>query len=138
MSLPHARPATLRFEAPQGPMMCRWLQLASYALGGVFLANAVPHFANGISGREFPSPAGGIGSPTLNVVWGGLNIVFAYVLLARVGRFDLRNATHALSVGVDRLGHGDQPRAPLWRVVRRSLTARAAHSSRGSLSCDPP
>ena len=33
-----------------------WYVYVAHVLGGAFLANAVPHFVNGISGRPFPSP----------------------------------------------------------------------------------
>jgi hypothetical protein len=33
-----------------------WLDDLSYVFGGGFLANAVPHFVNGVMGRPFQSP----------------------------------------------------------------------------------
>ena len=33
-----------------------WLHFVSWFFGGMFAANAVPHFVNGISGRPFQSP----------------------------------------------------------------------------------
>ena len=33
-----------------------WLHLLSYGFAGVFLANAVPHVVNGVSGRAFQTP----------------------------------------------------------------------------------
>ncbi len=33
-----------------------WIQYVSYFLGCAVLANAVPHFVNGISGCSFQSP----------------------------------------------------------------------------------
>jgi hypothetical protein len=33
-----------------------WLSCVSYFLGGAFLANAVPHFVSGMTGRAFQSP----------------------------------------------------------------------------------
>ncbi len=57
---------------------------------GMFLANAVPHFVNGISGDSFPTPFAkppgkGLSSPLVNVVWALFNLVVGYVLF-RVGR----------------------------------------------------
>ena len=74
----------------------RWYHYIAYFFGGAFFANAVPHFTNGISGRPFPSPFAsppgqGLSSPTINVLWGTLNLVIGYLLVCRVGRFDLRS-----------------------------------------------
>ena len=60
---------------------------------GVFLANAVPHFVNGISGNPFPSPFGdppgfGSSSPLSNVLWGGFNLLLGFSL-ARLGKVEL-------------------------------------------------
>jgi hypothetical protein len=63
-----------------------WYVYLARFVGGVFLANAVPHFVNGISGRPFPSPfsspAGrGESSPVVNVVWGAFNTAVGYFLV---------------------------------------------------------
>ena len=55
-------------------------------------------------GRRFPSPFSsppgkGESSPLINVLWGSLNAVIAYVLLGRVGEFHLRETTDVLVVG---------------------------------------
>jgi hypothetical protein len=73
-----------------------WLHLVSYFFGGAFLANAVPHFVSGIMGRPFQTPFAkppgqGLSSSTVNVLWGFFNAVVGYLLLARVGHFDLRS-----------------------------------------------
>jgi hypothetical protein len=34
----------------------RWYHCVSYFFGGVFLANAIPHFVSGMMGRPFQSP----------------------------------------------------------------------------------
>ena len=34
----------------------RWYHYVAYFFGGAFLANALPHFGNGISGHAFQSP----------------------------------------------------------------------------------
>jgi len=52
----------------------------------MFLANAVPHFVQGISGNPFPSPFAkppgqGDSSPLVNVVWGFGNFVAGALLL---------------------------------------------------------
>ena len=57
-----------------------WYHYVSYFFAGAFLANAVPHVTNGISGRPFQSP-------------------FAYLLICRVGSFSLLNTAHVLTLG---------------------------------------
>jgi hypothetical protein len=84
------------------------LHLASYFLGGVFLANAVPHLVSGVTGRAFQSPFAqppgqGLSSSTVNVLWGAFNTVVGYALLCRVGDFDLRTTGDALAFGVGAL-----------------------------------
>jgi len=73
-----------------------WLDIVSYFFGGLFLANAVPHFVSGVMGKPFQTPFAkppgkGLSSSTVNVLWGFANFVVAYVLLLRVGHFDLRS-----------------------------------------------
>jgi hypothetical protein len=82
----------------------RWYHYIAYFFGGAFLANTVPHFVNGISGNAFQSPFAsppgeGLSSSTVNVLWGLLNLVVAYLLICRVGSFSLRKTTHALTLG---------------------------------------
>lgn len=84
--------------------MMNGLWLVSYFFGGVFAANAVPHFAAGTMGRPFQSPFAkppgqGLSSATVNVVWGFFNAVAAYLLVARVGVFDPRAVPHILAFG---------------------------------------
>jgi len=57
-------------------------------IGGMFLANGVPHFVQGVSGNPFPSPFAnppgkGDSSPVVNVVWGFANLVAGALLLYR-------------------------------------------------------
>ena len=83
----------------------RWYHYVAYFFGGVFLANTIPHLVNGISGRSFQSPFAsppgrGLSSPTVNVLWGMFNLVVAYGLVARVGRFDLRQTRHVAVLGL--------------------------------------
>ncbi|QAY94554.1 hypothetical protein CWB41_01360 [Methylovirgula ligni] len=82
-----------------------WLHDLSYLFGGAFLANAIPHFVSGTMGRPFQSPFAkpsgrGLSSSTVNVLWGFANFVFAYLLIARVGNFDVHAADHVVAVGV--------------------------------------
>lgn len=69
-----------------------WPFLLAHFFAGAFLANGVPHFVNGVSGRRFPSPfaappARGESRPVVNVLWGLANFLAGYLLLARVGPF---------------------------------------------------
>ena len=74
--------------------MTGWIDEVSYFFGGAFLANAIPHLVSGVTGRPFQSPFAsppgkGLSSSTVNVVWGFLNLAVGYVLICRVGNFDL-------------------------------------------------
>ncbi len=82
-----------------------WLHDASYFFGGAFLTNSVPHFVNGVMGRPFQSPFAkppgqGLSSSTINVLWGFFNLAVGYVLICRVGDFDLRSTEHAVASGL--------------------------------------
>jgi hypothetical protein len=82
-----------------------WLNLVSYFFGGLFLCNAIPHVVSGLMGRPFQSPFAkpsgqGLSSATVNVVWGVLNLVVAYILICRVGDFSLRSTADTVSLGV--------------------------------------
>jgi hypothetical protein len=82
----------------------RWYHYVSYFFGGAFLANTLPHFVNGISGNAFQSPFAsppgiGLSSSTVNVLWGFFNLAIAYLLVCRVGSFNLRKTGHVLVLG---------------------------------------
>jgi hypothetical protein len=82
----------------------RWYHYVAYFFGGAFLANALPHLINGISGHPFQSPFAsppgeGLSSATVNVLWGLFNLAVGYVLVGRIGRFDLRKTAHAAVLG---------------------------------------
>jgi hypothetical protein len=86
----------------------QWYTYVAYLLGGAFLVNAVPHFGNGVSGRSFPSPFAsppgkGQSSPTVNVLWGALNL-----LVFHVGEFNARSIPDALALGAGGLLMGIQ------------------------------
>ncbi|MFZ0393216.1 MAG: hypothetical protein WCF17_06020 [Terracidiphilus sp.] len=85
-----------------------WLHYISWFAGGLFAANAVPHFVNGISGRAFQSPFAsppgkGLSSSTVNVLWGAFNAVVAYCLVLRVGAFNCRSIADLAVVGAGAL-----------------------------------
>jgi hypothetical protein len=85
--------------------MSDWIHYVSYFFGGAFLANAVPHFVSGVMGRAFQSPFAkppgkGLSSSTVNALWGSFNIAIGYLLIVRVGSFDLRSMSDVLSAGL--------------------------------------
>jgi hypothetical protein len=85
-----------------------WLHLVSYFFGGAFFANATPHFVSGVMGKPFQSPFAkppgqGLSSSTVNVLWGFLNIVVGYVLVCRVGDFELSNTIEITALGLGML-----------------------------------
>jgi hypothetical protein len=85
-----------------------WYQYIAYFFGGAFLANAMPHFSNGISGRSFPTPFAkppgkGLSSPTVNVFWGAFNAVVGYLLVFHVGQFSVYNTENVLIAGAGAL-----------------------------------
>ncbi len=80
----------------------------SYFVGGAVLANAIPHFVNGISGRPFQTPFAkppgeGLSSSTVNVLWAFFNLIIGYILIWRVGDFDLRTTPHIATAGAGAL-----------------------------------
>jgi hypothetical protein len=82
----------------------RWFHYVAYFFGGAFFANTLPHLINGISGSPFQSPFAsppgqGLSSSTVNVAWGLFNLAIAYLLVCRVGSFELRKTQHVLVFG---------------------------------------
>jgi hypothetical protein len=82
-----------------------WQHDLAYFAGGLVLANAVPHFVSGTMGRAFQSPFAkprgqGLSSSRINLVWGFLNLVIAYLLICRVGDFDLRATEDVAALGL--------------------------------------
>jgi hypothetical protein len=62
-----------------------WYLIASF-FAGIFLANAIPHFVQGVSGNKFPTPFSkppgiGLSSAAVNVVWALFNFFIGYFLL---------------------------------------------------------
>ena len=83
----------------------RWYHLIAWFFGGAFLANMIPHLVNGMSGSPFQSPFAtppgeGLSSAMVNVLWGMFNLIVGYLLVVRVGRFELRQTTHVVVLGL--------------------------------------
>jgi hypothetical protein len=77
----------------------KWYHFIACLFAGAFLANAVPHFVNGVSGNAFPSPFSdppgiGLSPPMINVAWAFFNIIIGY-LLFRAGKI-----RHSNKVGI--------------------------------------
>ena len=86
----------------------QWLYDVAYFFGGAFLINALPHLINGLMGRPFQSPFAkppgqGLSSSIVNVLWGFFNLVLAYLLLCRVGTFDLHALDQVSAAGLGAL-----------------------------------
>ena len=66
-----------------------WYYYVLHFIGGVFLANGVPHFVQGICGNRFQTPFAsppGVGesSAVVNVVWGWVNLLIGGLLMRLV------------------------------------------------------
>jgi hypothetical protein len=82
-----------------------WLHLVSYFFGGILLANSIPHLVSGMMGRPFQTPFAkppgeGLSSSTVNALWGFFNVVVGYLLVVRVGNFDLRSSRDIAAFGI--------------------------------------
>jgi hypothetical protein len=82
----------------------RWYHNVSYFFAGAFLVNGIPHFVSGVTGHPFQSPFAsppgqGLSSAIVNVLWGSLNLAIGYLLVCRVGQFDMRRTRHILIAG---------------------------------------
>jgi hypothetical protein len=76
----------------------------AYFSSGLLITNGIPHFVNGISGRKFQSPFAsppGVGesSPQINVIWGMVNFILGYLLLAGIGDFTIGITVDVLLFG---------------------------------------
>ncbi len=66
----------------------KWHDYLMNFFSGIFIANGIPHFVNGISGDAFPTPFSdpafyAPSSPTVNVMWALLNFIVGYLLLTK-------------------------------------------------------
>ena len=83
-----------------------WSLLLVRFLAGVFLANGIPHFVHGMSGRPFPTPFArppGVGdsSPVTNVLWGSANFLGGALLLGAMAPYEpgYNGETAAVALG---------------------------------------
>ncbi len=82
-----------------------WYAYLAYFFAGAFLANSVPHFVSGITGKRFQSPFAsppGVGesSPVVNVIWGLVNFFAGYALIFGVNEFCLGFTREVLMVAI--------------------------------------
>lgn len=66
----------------------KWYNYLFAFSAGIFLANSIPHFVNGISGNAFPTPFSnppgkGLSEPIINIVWSFVNMAIAYFLFVK-------------------------------------------------------
>ena len=85
-----------------------WYSYLAYFFAGFFLANGVPHFVNGISGKRFPSPFAsppgrGESPPLVNALWGLSNFFIGYTLIFKVGDFHVGMTRDVLMIGLGAL-----------------------------------
>ncbi len=97
------RPAKIGFAKRKETSM-HWYHYVAYFFGGAFLANTLPHLGQWNLGTCLSEPlriaAGqGLSSSTVNVLWGFFNLAVAYLLVCRVGSFNLRKTRHVLILG---------------------------------------
>jgi hypothetical protein len=107
-----------------------WLFLLSYFFGGVFCANAVPHFVSGTMGRPFQTPFAkppgqGLSSSTVNVCWAIFNAAVGYILVCRVGAFDLTSTPDVAASGLGALVISLQAARHFGRFHGGNLAERA-------------
>ncbi len=82
-----------------------WFYLVAIP-AAAFLVNGVPHFVQGLSGKQFPTPFSGGGgtfdSAARNVLWGSANLIIGGVLLwtIRAGLSDPVLVIELVVVGV--------------------------------------
>jgi hypothetical protein len=89
----------------------RWNHYVSYFWGGAFLTNAIPHFVSGVMGHPFQSPFAnppgqGLSTAMVNVLWGAFNLAVGYMLLCKVGKYELKQTKHVLVSGLGALVMG--------------------------------
>jgi hypothetical protein len=85
-----------------------WHHLLSYLFAGAALANAIPHVVSGLMGRPFQTPwakprGPGQSSSIQNVLWGFANLVVGYLLLSRIGDFDIHANADVIALGLGAL-----------------------------------
>lgn len=67
-----------------------WIAYIVHFIAAAFMTNGIPHFVAGVSGRPFRTPfvrmsSTRLSSPEINVIWGWLNFLIAFLLFANIG-----------------------------------------------------
>lgn len=81
-----------------------WLVYVAWFFGGLVFANAAPHLIAALMGRAFQTPFAkppgqGLSSSFVNAVWGLVNLVIAWLLVFRIGAFDMASAPDVAAFG---------------------------------------
>ena len=116
----------------------RWHHYIAYFFGGAFLINSVPHLVAGVSGSPFQTPFAsppgeGLSSSTVNVLWAAFNLFAAYLLLRRIGNFELRQTKHVVPIRPRRSRHGHRAGSRVRAPTRRAplIASHALPNDRG-------
>jgi hypothetical protein len=114
----------------------QFVSYVSYFFGGAFITNAIPHFVAGLMGRPFQSPFAspsgqGLSTSTVNVLWGFFNFIIGYLLVCRVGMFDLRSNDHVIALGLGALFMSVITAA--CSVVSTAVILRADHENAATI-----
>lgn len=72
-------------------------------LVGSFAVNGLPHLVQGLAGNVFQTPFGAQSSPTVNLVWGAVNLVLA-LGIGFLARRRIRSAGFVVGAGAGVLG----------------------------------
>ena len=84
-----------------------WYDFLAYFFGGAFLANALPHLTNGVSGRSFQSlrqaPGQGPVLTRRKRMLGILQSRRRLLLIVQVGAFSIHNLCHVAAAGAGML-----------------------------------
>src|SRR5258708_30658086 len=79
-----------RTESNGGGEQNMIIKAVAIFLAGLFFANGIPHFVNGISGKDFHNPTlhrfvPDLPSPLFNVIWGMFNFGLVIFFLSLAG-----------------------------------------------------
>ena len=109
----------------------QWLHYLAYFWGGAFLSNAIPHLVSGVmDARSEPVRQTARRRPLQihrECAVGLFNLAVGYLLVCRVGDFDLRSIHDAIALGI-----GRSSVQPLHRPAVRPISRRLFPRSRVS------
>lgn len=101
--------------------------------GAIFTVNGIPHYVQGLSGKQFPTPfsggAGTLDGPVRNVFWGSGNLIVGGGLLWLI-RDRLGNPLVLAELVVVAVGGG--------AMLGKTLSRTTPHQGRGAPKSDMP